>query len=346
MMFLVQCPICLTDLNSLPRILQDRDASVYDCPQCGRYELEGLAEIHSEIESSRQLISAWIRRQNKHGVTPFIGVYSLTGDWFKNLRSSGLPTTVNQKLDSLLLAYADIVQDDYAGIVKSQRYPTLVSDIAGRGYDEVRGLNLLLEDLGLVWSEPSHRNEHIRITAKGWQRLTELAAPVQSNDSAFIAMWFDASLGTYRDCVVQAVGSCGYKPVIIDDVEFNDFIMNEVTRFIREARFVIADLTCAPEVSSDADSRVVGGVRGGVYWEAGMAYGLGKPVVLTCRDDACSRGRIHFDLGQYQTIFWTEQELDPTIRPLSSHLSDPNFGERLALRILATVGKGSYSGST
>ena len=73
-----------------------------------------------------------------------------------------------------------------------------------------------------------------------------------------------------------------------------------------------------------------------------MAYGLGKTVIQTCRDDDHSNRRIHFDLKQYQTILWKQDELTTEIRPLSSPISDPTFTERLALRILATVGKGNY----
>ncbi len=73
-----------------------------------------------------------------------------------------------------------------------------------------------------------------------------------------------------------------------------------------------------------------------------MAYGLGKTVIQTCRDDDCSKRRIHFDLNQYQTIYWKQEELTTEIRPLSGHIPDPTFTERLAQRILATVGKGNY----
>ncbi|GAI27661.1 unnamed protein product [marine sediment metagenome] len=54
----------------------------------------------------------------------------------------------------------------------------------------------------------------------------------------------------------------------------------------------------------DNKTKVTGGVRGGVYWEAGMAYGMGKTVIQTCIATEESKRRIHFDLNQYRTIFW------------------------------------------
>jgi hypothetical protein len=221
-------------------------------------------------------------------------------------------------------------------------YPTLVSDIAAKNIVEILGLNQLLSELEYLWQDPIHGINRIRITAKGWQRINDLSKPSYSSDSAFIAMWYDPSLVNYRESAKKAIAECGYEPIIINDVDFNDFIMDEVIQYIRQARFLIADLTCSPEIVNQANSEVTQGVRGGVYWESGMAYGLGKTVIQTCRDDDCSRSRIHFDLNQYQTIFWKQEDLNTDIRPLSSHISNPTFTEKIAKRILATVGKGNY----
>jgi hypothetical protein len=340
-MYDTQCRVCSSELKTAPNSSQKFDALI-DCPQCGKYELDELSPVNQEPQDLKQLISAWIRIQNRHGIIPYISHCYLEEDWFKNLRNMGLPQTVNEKLDELLKAYAHIVKDDYGKFVEATDYPTLISDIAAKNMPEILGLNKFLSELEYIENDFDARTNHIRITAKGWQRIDDLSKPSYSSDSAFIAMWFDSSLASYRECVKKAIDECGYKPIIIDDVDFNDFIMDEVIQYIRQARFLIADLTCIPEEDNKTDPRVSGGVRGGVYWEAGMAYGLGKTVIQTCRDDDCSKKRIHFDLNQYKTIFWKQEELTTEIRPLSSPISNPTFAERLALRILATVGKGNY----
>ena len=46
------------------------------------------------------------------------------------------------------------------------------------------------------------------------------------------------------------------------------------------------------------------GARGGVYFEAGLAYGLGLPVIYTCRKDKVFK--LHFDTRQYHHIVWEE----------------------------------------
>lgn len=339
-----KCPICLQDLTEPARVLQGKDATRYNCETCGQYDVSDYTLVDSRFNDLKPLIRAWIRRQNKHGIPhPQVGA-SIEGasvDWFEGLKHMNFPQTVSEKTNALLKAYAEIVEDDYKKIVKVRLCKNLVSEIAAKDVDEVLGLNQLLEELGYIWSVESHPNEHIRITAKGWLHIEELSKVSYSSDSAFIAMWYDPSLQSYRDSATAAVISCGYRPLIVDLHEFNDFIMDTVVAMIREARFLIADLTCRPETAA-GEGKVKQGVRGGVYWEAGMAYGMGKTVILTCEDNDESRRRIHFDLQQYQTIFWKQHEFSTTIRDITSPIPDANFAEKLAQRILATIGKGTY----
>jgi nucleoside 2-deoxyribosyltransferase len=60
---------------------------------------------------------------------------------------------------------------------------------------------------------------------------------------------------------------------------------------IRKAQFLVADFT---------------GQKGGVYFEAGFALGLGRPVFWTTHEDEMKNNRIHFDTNHYQHIVWKE----------------------------------------
>jgi hypothetical protein len=80
--------------------------------------------------------------------------------------------------------------------------------------------------------------------------------------------------------VVQAAG---YTPVIVNAVEHVNKIDDEIISQIRNARFLVADFT---------------GHRGGVYFEAGFALGLGLPVFWTCKKDHLDH--LHFDVRQVQ----------------------------------------------
>lgn len=336
------CPVCSSKLRQSSNSSSGSSVSSFDCPQCGEFLLEESATKYSEFRDSRQLISAWLRLQNKRGERKFLidGDF-ITRDWFKNLPNVGFPQTVNEKLDGLLKAYAYISKDDYSMNIGVNQHHELVSEIAAKDLKEIKALNRLLFELGYQSNSIGKFDEDsVRLKAAGWLRIDELNKSISTSDSAFIAMWFDKQTDGFREVAREAITVCGYKPVIIDDRDYNGFIMDEVIVLIRQARFLIADLTCIPE--KQCITKVTGGVRGGVYWEAGMAYGLGKTVIQTCKETEESKERIHFDLGQYRTIFWKEDELTVGNIDLANPVKNPTFGQKLAQHIMATVGKGSY----
>ena len=113
-------------------------------------------------------------------------------------------------------------------------------------------------------------------------------------------MWFDPSLNeSYEQAIEPAIREAGYEPRIIRKVEHNNKIDDEIIAEIRRSKFVIADFTCG--FSKDGSEAVA---RGGVYYEAGFAQGLGLPIIWTCREDIISH--VHFDTRQYNHIVWKD----------------------------------------
>ena len=74
-----------------------------------------------------------------------------------------------------------------------------------------------------------------------------------------------------------------------------DKIDDAIIAEIRRSRFLIADFTHGED-----------GARGGVYYEAGYAHGLGIPVIFTCHKDKIDE--LHFDTRQYAHIVWDSPE--------------------------------------
>jgi hypothetical protein len=315
-------------------------ANRYKCRRCGNFISDELTLRDSNLAKVRHLVSAWIRRQNKWGKTPAFpdDIEGPPGKWFQNLEHFGFPQTVNEKMDALLKSYADIVKDEIKKPVKIHLYPELTSDVAAKNIAEVKSLSELLYERDFIHLD----DDTVKLGVKGWDRIDELRKSIGYTSSAFIAMWYHPCTAKYRDATIAAVTHCGYKPLIVDQPEFNGFIMDQVTSSIRQSRFVVTDLTCRPE-EFDAKNKVINGVRGGVYWEAGFAYGMGKPVILTCENTDEAKNRRHFDVEQYKTIFWTSDELNTEIGDIFRPIPKPNFAQLLAIKILATVGKGSYS---
>ena len=104
----------------------------------------------------------------------------------------------------------------------------------------------------------------------------------------------------------------GFRPLRIDRKEHVNKIDDEIIAEIRRSRFLVADFTCHP-----------GSPRGGVYFEAGFALALGKPVIWTCRNDLIEH--VHFDTRQFNHIVWASAE---------------DLAERLRNRIGAVIGQG------
>lgn len=136
------------------------------------------------------------------------------------------------------------------------------------------------------------------ILMEGYAHLAELATKHVNSSQGFVAMWFDDSMTeAYENGIRLGIGDAGYSPRRIDEKHHINKIDDEIIAEIRRSRFVVADFT-------HGDT----GHRGGVYYEAGFAHGLGIPVFFTCRKDVLDK--IHFDTRQYNHIQWeTHAEL-------------------------------------
>ena len=173
-------------------------------------------------------------------------------------------------------------------------------------------LNILLER-GWIRSmskqDQIYNLDHlIQVTAKGWLAASEPGFG-SANDQAFIAMWFDQHImGEAREAIVDAIRTTGYNPKIADREHYTGGIVDWIQANIRRSRFIVVDYTCAPAPDFGArleDIKHVA-VRGGVYYEAGYAEGLGLPVISTVRSDHFAiKGAVHFDRQHVNHIGWS-----------------------------------------
>ncbi|NBJ15219.1 MAG: hypothetical protein FNP40_06540 [Dehalobacter sp. 4CP] len=131
------------------------------------------------------------------------------------------------------------------------------------------------------------------VTSKGWNRVADLQRTVnKESKQGFVAMWFDSSMDlVWKKAIQKAITDAGFTPRRIDNKEHNNKICDEIIAEIRNSKFVVCDFT---------------GQRGGVYFEAGFALGLGLPVIWTCKSNEVDK--LHFDTRQYNHIVWDEEE--------------------------------------
>lgn len=148
-----------------------------------------------------------------------------------------------------------------------------------------------------------------QVTGNGFERIEAQNAFNAASAQAFVAMWFDASMdNAWSSGFAMAIKQAGFEPFRINLKEHNNKICDEIIAEIRRSRFLVADFT---------------GHRGGVYYEAGFAAGLGLPVIFTCKRDHLQD--LHFDVRQFNTIDWSDAA---------------DLTSRLGVRISATIGDG------
>ena len=167
------------------------------------------------------------------------------------------------------------------------------------------------------WIENKLIRNRYTVTVEGYARLEELEKANAESSKGFVAMWFDKSTDeAWEKGIKLGIEDAGYEAVRIDEQEHNDKIDDRIIAEIRRSRFIVADFTQGKK-----------GARGGVYYEAGFAHGLGIEVIFTCRKDVLDNNDIHFDTRQYNHIVWETPE---------------ELRQRLAARISAVIGDGPY----
>ena len=137
------------------------------------------------------------------------------------------------------------------------------------------------------------------LTPAGWERIEKITKHNSESKQAFIAMWFDPKTRQiYEQGIKPAIEGNGYLSMKIDEKPHNNDITDEILAEICKSRFVVADFT---------------GQRGGVYFEAGYAMGIGVPVIRTVHRDDMKN--LHFDMRQYQHITYANPaELQSLLR--------------------------------
>ena len=144
--------------------------------------------------------------------------------------------------------------------------------------------------------------------------VEERTRELDQSRQGFVAMWFDDSMDqVYKEGIAPAIRDAGYEPHRIDEGEFTGGVVDRILAEIRKSKFVVADFTSCKQCIACEQCKHIG-ARGGVYFEAGFALGLGKTVFLTCREDRAKA--VHFDIDHLNRLEW------PTLEELRYRLKN------------------------
>lgn len=316
------------------------DGLEYSCPRCGKYtitkdayeflEKQDNHAIRNEFDKKAPSLAAEMKLK---GETPFAIELSLTGRLIVNGRDflNTYPEDFEEKIwRSLNNLYRLLKPMQWESIIKDD-----VRYFFSNNLNEAASVVLALKKLNYIKKKDESLavfDFSIMLTLDGWRAAKKYNAKIINKNTVFVAMWFDVNAtSNYRTATKKAIIRAGYEPVIVDEVMHNDFIMDKITNLINESRFVIADFSCAPETIDK--EKIKNGVRGGVYYEAGYAKGLGLQVIHTCNKSSFDQNRLHFDIQQKSTIIWHDNN---GIIKTNGY----DYIEYLKEHIIATVGKG------
>lgn len=305
-----ECPVC-GEQNAVVHVALHELA--FECPRCGGYVMhDDVAHaLHGDIGNEGNLttrqkanLSGWLRERPgvKIEVKPPVGTESKdrrvdTDDVMRvvqELKSIRTPTLA-ERARKLLVHLSEKYVNPGTNILSSEVLRGSPSMLAVAWAEDTRELKYLLYEYlhaekGYVTS-PANTSS-FRITPRGWAYLESITLGNPQSQTAFVAMWYHQTTNSlWTDGIAPGIVSAGYTPERIDRTEHVNRIDDEIVAGIRRSKFVVADFT---------------GSRGGVYFEAGYALGLGLPVIWTCRKDDLEKGELHFDVEHFNFLTWTD----------------------------------------
>jgi hypothetical protein len=268
---------------------------IYDSPRVGgQYWISGtvVGQMPSLTDYAKRLLTTWICEQRRAGVEA-PKVQSSVLELIKSRQPLLVMTRMTLALQYFGLHITQLGHSLSLGQGTDPDTLKLLAETESKNTQELLQLLHMLEESGFLQGNfYMDGNASVRPTVRGWQELDNLKRPRIDSAQAFVAMWFnDLTSEAYTNGIEPAVNASGYRAVRIDKKEHNNKIDDEILAEIRRSRFLIADFTCEPK-----------NVRGGVYYEAGFAQGLGIPVIWTCKDTSLID--LHFDTRQYSHIVW------------------------------------------
>ena len=277
------------------------DASTFQCDVCGLYAANGLVELtgFQDLEQIQRAILSHSLRTRSLAEEPLM----ITPEWVNDLLSNGsLPSPAVQAANIVRFVGDEVSR---SGKPLGQLPVGFYAIIGALNREMAFHLMGELQERRIL----TGTNTTLTLSLDGWGQYEAEKRGRFEGNYGFIAMQFgDSELDPFvKDIVKPAVEEgIGYKLVDMRDVGRAGVIDNIMRTQIRDAAFVIVDLTHD---------------NSGAYWEAGYAEGLGKPVLYICEKTKFDEKKTHFDTNHCLTVPWArdddegfKQELIATLR--------------------------------
>jgi nucleoside 2-deoxyribosyltransferase len=216
------------------------------------------------------------------------------------IKEADYPKNPEDKIANLLI-YLHSLQNFEGSKIEFPKTLTkdeLAASLFFKNYEELSFYLFTLLNKGLVTGIDATSKDgpeliSIKLTYEGLSAVIDLNESGNQSDRCFIAMSFSESQLATRNAIKASIHSTDFQAIIIDeqhidsDVTINDAMIAEIKR----SKFVVADFTQH---------------KHGVYFEAGYALGLKKPVIYLCALKDFEN--THFDTNHYPHIIYSSLE--------------------------------------
>ena len=303
------CPFCNTKLEQIAQERFETSGWIYDCANCGPYELTFEANTNlpllQKTPDKLPVLSHAIHIMNERSLQPV-----LKWELIERIAATTTLPSPPEQISNLLLLLGD-----HSSFFGQSLHLDLKIMIAAVGAANIDNLAAILRELinqdyfdgQLAFGKQADG----KLTLHGWLEYEQRRNEAGSSRKAFMAMPYEnPALDTvFSDCFRPAVLATGFDLRRLDDEPAAGLIDDRLRVQIRTSRFLIADLT---------------GGNQGAYWEAGYAEGLGRPVIYTCEIGFFKQHKTHFDANHHLTVTWDEDNL-------------PQAAEALKVTVRATL---------
>ena len=183
-----------------------------------------------------------------------------------------------------------------------QQLSDISAEIGAQSAELAGGLLEELQERGLVkMGKPARTLSgtiylNVNLSLTGWDQYEAEKHGELSGNYGFLARKFDEpELDKFVHDVLKPTveESTGYKLHDMNDLSKAGVIDNIMRIAVRDAKFVLVDLTHD---------------NNGAYWEAGYAEGLGKPVIYLCEQGKFEAEKTHFDTNHCTTVPWDRND--------------------------------------
>lgn len=297
----LKCPVCQDRYGATCTESAGASKSRFDCSVCGQFWISSSA-LSSDFPPNKEplgdLQSAALSHALRGNTTPLI-----KADWLARFLANPRPPSPAQQATNIIRFVGDHVAS--TGYSLDEPPIHFFAQVGAPNPDFALKILRELIDLGMLTGtdagnmQSRYATTSIDLTLRGWERYEQEKRGRRSSFYGFIALKFnDPILDPFlHNTIKPATAELGYELIDMRDVAQPGLIDNIMREKIRDAAFVLVDLTHD---------------NSGAYWEAGYAEGLGKPVLYLCEGTKFREKKTHFDTNHLTTVTWGDGKSDET----------------------------------